>query len=293
MNSEPRLIDILAGSRLFRDYRKAYVGATGLPLALRPTGPPVQLPAPSPVENEWCGLVSGRMASCAACQRFRGQVADGSLSNPATMACACGLAETVVPVMLGARPVGYLRTGRVVLRERGELPVHRALKAAARCGAKLDEKVVQRACTRLPTTSRKKLDSAQELLVLISDHLSMRFHQLLEQRRHAEPPAISRAREFVAEHLVDDLTLGRVASAVNMSPFYFCKQFRKATGVTLTEFICRQRIERSKQLLLNRNFRVTEIAFESGFQSVTHFNRTFRRIVGESPTRYREHVAVL
>ena len=48
------------------------------------------------------------------------------------------------------------------------------------------------------------------------------------------------------------------------------------------------RIEKSKNLLLNPNLRVSEIAYEVGFQSLTHFNRVFLRIVGRSPTAFRE-----
>ena len=62
------------------------------------------------------------------------------------------------------------------------------------------------------------------------------------------------------------------------------------TGATFTEFVSRTRIERAKNLLLNPNLRISEIAYEIGFQSLTHFNRVFRKIVGESPTDYRGHL---
>jgi len=46
-------------------------------------------------------------------------------------------------------------------------------------------------------------------------------------------------------------------------------------------------VEKAKNLLLNRNLRVSEIAYEVGFQSLTHFNRVFKKITGQSPTEYR------
>jgi AraC-like DNA-binding protein len=63
--------------------------------------------------------------------------------------------------------------------------------------------------------------------------------------------------------------------------------FKKVTGVNFTDYVSRARIEKSKNLLLNPNLRVSEIAFEVGFQSLTHFNRVFRRLLGQSPTDYR------
>ena len=52
-------------------------------------------------------------------------------------------------------------------------------------------------------------------------------------------------------------------------------------------YLSRVRIEKSKNLLLNPNLRVSEIAFEVGFQSLTHFNRVFKKVLGQTPTDYR------
>ena len=110
------------------------------------------------------------------------------------------------------------------------------------------------------------------------------------QPRNAEPVAITRARKFIQEHQTDDLSLAEVARAVNTSTIYFCKLFKKVTGLNFTEYLSQLRIEKAKNLLLNPNLRVSEIAYETGFQSLTHFNRVFRRIAGQSPTNYRKRL---
>jgi len=115
----------------------------------------------------------------------------------------------------------------------------------------------------------------------------MLSNQILVQHRNAEPPVITRAKAFVAEHQTEEIHLGEVAKAVNTSTFYFCKMFKKVTGINFTDYLSRVRIEKSKNLLLNPNLRVSEIAFEVGFQSLTHFNRVFKKILGQSPTEYR------
>jgi AraC-like DNA-binding protein len=73
-----------------------------------------------------------------------------------------------------------------------------------------------------------------------------------------------------------------------VSTFYFCKMFKKATGLTFTDYLGRLRVEKAKNLLLNPHLRVSEIAYTVGFQSLTHFNRVFRKLTGESPTDFRE-----
>src|SRR2546426_12101083 len=115
----------------------------------------------------------------------------------------------------------------------------------------------------------------------------MLSNQIVVRRENAEPPVIARAKEFIREHQAEHLSLGQVAKAVNTSTFYFCKMFKKTTGVNFTEYVSRVRIEKAKDLLLNPNLRVSEIAYEVGFQSLTHFNRVFKRILGQSPTENR------
>jgi AraC-like DNA-binding protein len=74
---------------------------------------------------------------------------------------------------------------------------------------------------------------------------------------------------------------------MHVSTFYFCKLFKKATGLTFTEYLGRVRIEKAKALLLNPHLRISEIAYDVGFQSLTHFNRVFRQVTGRSPTAFR------
>jgi len=64
-------------------------------------------------------------------------------------------------------------------------------------------------------------------------------------------------------------------AAGNTSTFYFCKLFKRATGLTFTDYVARVRVEKAKPLLLDRDRRVSEIAYDVGFQSLTHFNRVF------------------
>ena len=102
--------------------------------------------------------------------------------------------------------------------------------------------------------------------------------------------AVARAKKFIEQNQGGAICLATVAKSVNTSTFYFCKLFKRATGLTFTEYLARVRIEKAKTLLLDSNRRVSEIAYEVGFQSLTHFNRVFRKIVGRSPSEFRAHL---
>ena len=137
----------------------------------------------------------------------------------------------------------------------------------------------------------KHYESIVRLLKIFAEHLSLVANQIAFQSDHAEPANMTRARQYIDEHKAEDLTLKQVATAVNMSSFYFCKQFHNAVGCTFTKYLARVRVEAAKKMLLDPNARVSEVAYDSGFQSITHFNRVFKNLVGHSPTEYRAAVA--
>jgi AraC-like DNA-binding protein len=82
--------------------------------------------------------------------------------------------------------------------------------------------------------------------------------------------------------------LAEVARAVNASVHHFCKAFKKATGLTFTEYLGMVRVARATELLADPHARVSEVAYRVGFSSLTHFNRVFKKLQGQSPTEYRQ-----
>lgn len=107
------------------------------------------------------------------------------------------------------------------------------------------------------------------------------------QRHRAEPVHIWNTRKFIEEHLGEALSLRKAAKAVNVHPNYLSERFRQITGVTFVEYVARARFERACGLLRNGDVRISEIAFAVGFQSLSQFNRVFKRLSGKSPTQFR------
>ena len=157
-------------------------------------------------------------------------------------------------------------------------------------GTEVDLKRLEEAYFQTRVITKKQYESILRLLTIFAQHLSGLSNELMVKAAVAESPQMTKARVFIADHQAEELSLGQVASAVNISSFYFCKTFKKATGMTFTNYLARVRIEKVKNLLLNPHKRVSEVAFEAGFQSLSQFNRVFRRIAGESPTVYRERL---
>lgn len=287
MNATGQMIEALARSEMFQNYERAYTEATGMPVALRPVEA-WQLPFHGKrKENVFCAVMAGKSHTCSACLQLQEKLTQAARHEPATRTCAYGLCETAVPVKLGPQTIGFLQTGQVLRQSPTEASFQSAVQYAGKLGVDIANEPTRRAYFGTPVASPKKLDAVTNLLAVFADHLAMKSNQLAVQALNAEPPIIARARQFIREHYTEHITLGQVSDAVNTSRFYFCKQFRKGTGLRFIEFVSRTRIEKAKNLLLNPNLRISEIAFAVGFQSLTHFNRVFKGIVGQSPTRYR------
>jgi len=107
------------------------------------------------------------------------------------------------------------------------------------------------------------------------------------ERRKAEPVKIWKARAFIDEHCGEHLSLPKVARTVNTSANYLSEKFNEVTGVKFVDYIARARFEKACRLLPDVDLRVSEIAFAVGFQSLSQFNRVFRRFSGKSPSEYR------
>jgi AraC-like DNA-binding protein len=115
-----------------------------------------------------------------------------------------------------------------------------------------------------------------------------RFTQVaLRNRNLAEPAEIWKARNFIHEHSDEELSLTKVAKFVNISANHFSEKFKEVTGVNFVDYIACTRIEKARDLLQNRNLRITEIAFAVGFQSLSQFNRVFKKLSRQSPSQFR------
>jgi len=111
--------------------------------------------------------------------------------------------------------------------------------------------------------------------------------QALEGSGKAEPVQIRKARAFIQEHSHGAISLAEVARAANISANYLSERFKQVTGMNFVDCVARTRVERARNLLLSADLPITEIAFAAGFQSLSQFNRVFKKRLGQSPTEYR------
>lgn len=97
---------------------------------------------------------------------------------------------------------------------------------------------------------------------------------------------LQQAIHYIHQHLSEEVTLEAIATHLNMSHFYFCRMFKQSTGVTPYQYLLRLRIEHAKQLLLQGDLSIVEIALEVGFANQSHLTHHFKRLVGVTPKQF-------
>jgi AraC-like DNA-binding protein len=284
------VIGHLQKSQLYREYSEAFETTTGLPLALRRVG---SLHSPlhgSTQASPFCAVMAERNKSCAACLRLQQQVEEKASTGACTLECFAGLTESAVPIRVGDKVLGYLQTGQVLQQAPSTAGFKRVTQQVAELGADVNLVDLENAYRTTRVVPKTQYDGVVRMLDIFGQHLSAVSNQLVTRQASAESPVITKAKAYIHEHLDEELTLAQVAKSVCMSSYYFCKTFKKATGLTFVDYVSRVRVEQVKQMLLNPHTRISEAAFAIGFQSLSQFNRTFRRIAGESPSTYRTRI---
>lgn len=280
----------LQASKIFHDYRKAFEATIGLPLVLRAAGSfrtPLQ---GSRLMNGFCSLMNRTNPTCASCLQLQQRLENGATTKAQTMECLAGLSETLVPVRVGDQVLGYLQTGQIFLRRPSQQRFRALMRTFPGVGSKIAASSWTAAYFQTPVITPRRYEMIIRLLAVFAEHLGTVSNQLLIGRTMAEAPLIARLRHYIAQNHHEPIGLRDAARVVNTSPFHLCKLFKQETGLTFIGYLARVRIETVKSRLLAADVRISEAAYEAGFQSLSQFNRVFHRITGESPSDYRRRL---
>jgi AraC-like DNA-binding protein len=287
VKSSQHTLETLSESEVYRDYERAFTEGTGLPLRLHGPDSLSVVHHSKKQENPFCALLAKNNQSCSACYALQCKLEEEAQLAPKTLKCFAGLCETAVPVRVGENVIAFLQTGQVLLQRPDNVQFKKIAATLIKWGAEVDLKRLEEYYFNTRVLKPKQYDALIRLLNTFAEHLASCSRVLVLKDQEKQSPAIARARSFIAEHANEELSLAAVARVVNMSATYFSEKFKEVTGVKFVDFVSRTRVEKARNLLLNPNRRVSEVAFEVGFQSLSQFNRAFKKVAGQSPREYR------
>lgn len=300
IESSQKLIKDLSCSEVFKEYEKAFRDATNLPLTLCSLNEVGNIHHKyfEMHTNPFCSYLQKSDTVCQACLAIQNKLAAvaNTKGKTQTTICFAGLSDSIVPLFLGNDIVGYLLTGQIIMSGEDDTTPndleHFRVKLQ-KLGVDIDnDEHLKDLYKQVKVFNKTQYEAILKLLEIFASQLSSVMAEKIIQQNEGEPPRIRKAKRFIQEHIDQDITLSEVASSVNWSAYYFSRMFKKTTGFNFVDYLARVRIERAKHMLLNPHLNVSEIAYEVGFQSITHFNRVFRKLTGNSPTDFRkEHLA--
>lgn len=290
------IFERLLESKSFGEYEAAFRSATGLPMRLVEADPNHWgLYKHRDNQSSFCEQLNLCDAACDACIKVnRDLMHKSAIKGPTSCNCFAGLSATSIPVYAGTMVVGYLKTGQVFQKT----PTPEDFDAAMRelDTAKFTEEQVENLRKAYFETTIVKPERYQSMITLLdhfSRELSAQAEKLAIAANEEEPESISRAREYIHSQLDEAISLPQAARVAGMSESHFCRQFKLATGMTLTEYVNYARILWAKKELLKPNARISEVAFMVGFQSLSQFNRCFAKFHGGSPSQYRDEISAM
>ncbi len=287
---EISLLQRIANSDRYKMYQEAFRTATGLPLRLVSSDPDGWCLDDQKVNRSpFCQTLNLCESACGACvETNRRLMKEAEVNGPTTCHCFAGLCATAVPVKMGASVIGYLKTGQVFSKIPTEDQFEKLLGAIGRKTLdKASRDTLRSTYFQTRFVEPLRYQSMVTLLQSFAEQLSEHAESLAIIEEGSEPAAIAKARKYIHANLDQPLPLGLVARQAGLSESHFCRLFKDSAGLTLTDYVNRCRIDWAKRELLKPEARISEIAFLIGYQSLSQFNRSFARIVGQSPTLYR------
>jgi YesN/AraC family two-component response regulator len=129
-----------------------------------------------------------------------------------------------------------------------------------------------------------------ELCVLLSEVMNQYVGCIFTLSQKKNLDDINMAVKYIWQNYPNKITLEDAAKTVYLSPSHFCRVFQKTVGCNFSMYLNRIRIEKSKQLLLRQELRITDIVSMVGFEDPSYFTKVFKRIAGVSPTHFRKAI---
>ncbi|OXM85926.1 response regulator transcription factor [Paenibacillus rigui] len=134
--------------------------------------------------------------------------------------------------------------------------------------------------------------SEEEAWSRFEDSLEQLLEGLKIKRKGKLKDPVEEAKQYIEEHLAEDVSLEEVAERIGLNASYFSQLFKQSTQETFVQYRTRRRIERAKKLLAQPHYRITDISGEVGYADHPHFTKTFKKYTGCLPSEYRNKLGI-
>jgi AraC-like DNA-binding protein len=132
-----------------------------------------------------------------------------------------------------------------------------------------------------------ELLSIFQLLATSKEFIDLQSRPIANASLLKEQQRMHKVYHFIETHYQQSIDVNEVAKLTHLTTAAFCRYFKKSTHLTFTDFLNQYKINQAKKLLLHDK-NVTEACYESGFENLSYFNKTFKKITGENPSQFKK-----
>ncbi len=132
----------------------------------------------------------------------------------------------------------------------------------------------------------------QVLVIHLLRHYSTLTQAITSVSHSLTHVRLQQAIDYIHTYLEQDLSLVQIAGSINISPTYFASLFKQATGISLHQYVIKQRVERAKLLLTTTDSAIASIASQVGFSSQSHLNHHYKRLTGMTPKQFSKSIRI-
>lgn len=149
---------------------------------------------------------------------------------------------------------------------------------------------LRESCALLKKTAFEKEDGTKRVVFLSEENTEDGAEQETSRglsRQWLPKTAVQQMKEYMEEHLTDELSREDIAGAVHLHPDYANRIFKKSEGESLMDYLQKKRIQKAAYLCDTTDLTMSEIALRTGFAGSSHFSTAFKRVMGVSPRQYK------
>lgn len=127
-------------------------------------------------------------------------------------------------------------------------------------------------------------------LATLCQHEQLTSAAFLPDKDWDKDTILTKVHLFINQHYQEEISLESIADFAGMNPSALCRYYKKHTGKKIFEYLSELRISYAIKLLVNRNINISQVAYNCGYNSLSHFNHQFKYITGRSPSDYVKNV---
>lgn len=273
--------------------------------------------------SKFCSMIRNIEEYSILCEKCdsRGGLESVRIKEAYIYKCHKGLVDFAVPIIVNNQYLGAVMAGQILVEDENNVDLEEVVMAKKNF-YNLDEntkKLLESEYNKLPKVSFNKIKSISQMMFHISKYiveeavLKMSLNEanykltqgnkidinieddektativnLKTNDEEVESPII-KAIEYIDDNIQENITLDKISFVCNLSQCYFSKLFKKETGLNFVAYLNEKKVIKAKQLLINTDKPINNIAIDLGFEDCGYFIRIFKKIEGMTPKKYRD-----